>query len=205
MLDLKFPRPSSLAPRPFAGVMTLFKQVTIVGLGLMGGSLGMAIRRRRLAATVVGLSRTSATLRRATQRGAIDVGTTDGRRAVQDAELVVLATPVDVMVPSAVRLARWMRPGSVLTDVGSTKTSVVSELQRRLPRHLACVGAHPLAGSEQRGIEAADARLFDGALCVLTPTSRTDARSLQRVKRLWQSLGARVVMMSPREHDRVLA
>lgn len=185
--------------------MQRFRQVTIVGLGLIGGSLGMAIRRRRLATTVVGLSRKSSTLRRAKQRGAVDAGTTDARRAVQHANLVVLATPVDRMVPTALRLARWMRPGSVLTDVGSTKVSIVRVLERRLRRHVAFVGAHPLAGSEQRGIEAANARLFDAAICVLTPTPRTDPRSLQRVKRLWQGVGCRVVMVSPREHDRVLA
>src|SRR3989338_377922 len=153
--------------------MTLFKQVTIVGLGLMGGSLGLAIRRNRLASTVVGLSSHAATLRRAKARGAINSGTTNAKQAVQDADLVVLATPVDTIVPLALRLTTWMRPGSILTDVGSTKATIVNALERRLPRHVAFVGAHPLAGSEQRGIEAAEAWLFDGAVCVLTPTPHT--------------------------------
>ncbi len=185
--------------------MPLFKRVTIVGLGLIGGSLGMAMQRRRLATTVVGLSRKPATLRRAKARRAIDVGMTDARRAVQDADLVILATPVDRIVPDARRLAHWMRPGSILTDVGSTKAHIVSTLDQRLPQHVAFVGAHPLAGSEQRGIEAAQPRLFEGSLCILTPTTHTDPRSLRRVKRLWSAVAHRVIELSPQQHDRVLA
>ena len=184
---------------------TSFQQVTIVGLGLIGGSLGLALRRRRLAREVIGLSRSQAMVRRAKARRAITWGTTDPKRAVQDAELVVLATPVDTIVPQGKRLARWMRPGSVLTDVGSVKTDIVAALERSLPRGVAFVGAHPIAGSEQRGLEAAEARLFEGAVCLLTTTARTNARALRRVKTLWASLGSEVKTMSPAQHDRLLA
>lgn len=185
--------------------MALFNQVTIVGLGLMGGSLGMAIKRRRLARRVVGLSRHPSTLRRARACGAVDAGTTDLRRAVQDADLVVLATPVGRIVPLARRAARAMRAGSVLTDLGSAKGSIVSRLERALPSRVAWVGGHPLAGSEQHGIEAANADLFDGSVCVLTPTARTPRAALARVSRLWSALGVQVVTMSPSRHDRILA
>ena len=185
--------------------MALFKQVTIVGLGLIGGSLGMAVKRRRIAREVVGLSRHPATLRRAKARRAIDVGTTDPERAVRDADLVILATPVDTIVPYAKRLARSMRPGSVLTDVGSTKARIVTALERSLPKHVAFVGGHPIAGSEQRGIEAAHAALFAGTLCILTPTTRTPRRALERVIRLWKPLTGHVITMSPTQHDRLLA
>jgi prephenate dehydrogenase len=185
--------------------MPLFRQVTIVGLGLIGGSLGMAIRRRRLAARVVGVSRRSATLRQAKARGAIDTGTTDARRAVAEADLVVLATPVDLIVPQAKRLLRWMRPGALLTDAGSTKARVVAALDRRWARGIRFVGAHPLAGSERRGIQAAEPRLFDGSVCILTPTGRTDQRALARLSRFWRAIAGRVMAMSPQEHDRALA
>ena len=127
--------------------MPQFKQVTIVGLGLIGGSLGMAAKRRHLAREVVGLSRSRSTIREAVKRRAIDRGTTDPREAVRNAELVILATPVDAIVPSATRLARLMRPGSILTDVGSTKARLVGALTRSLPNRIAFVGAHPIAGS----------------------------------------------------------
>ena len=183
----------------------LFRQITIVGLGLIGGSLGMALRRRRLARTVVGVSRHPASLRRAKRLGALDRGTPDLARAAAGADVVVLATPVDAIAPFGRRAARSMRPGSVLTDVGSTKAAIVRALERGLPRGVHFVGAHPIAGSERRGIEAADAQLFDGAVCILTPTARTDRRALQAVRRLWAPLAGRVVTMSPDRHDRLLA
>lgn len=185
--------------------MARFGRVVIVGLGLIGGSLGMALRRKRLAREVVGVSRHAATSRRAKQRGAIDLGMSDARRAVRDAELVVLATPVDDIVPTALRLAKAMRPGSVLTDVGSSKGAIVRALEHRLPRHVSFVGAHPLAGSERQGIDAAQASLFEGSICILTKTARTNPRALARVRRLWAPLVERVVVLSPSRHDRRLA
>lgn len=184
---------------------TIFGHVTIVGLGLIGGSLGLALRRRRLASEVVGLSHRLATLRVAKRRGAIDWGTTDPQAAVAGADLVILATPVDLIVPAARRLARFLPTGAVLTDVGSTKARVVRALDCALPPGLAFVGAHPLAGSEQRGIAAARADLFDGSVCILTPTPRTPRPALAAVARLWRPLAGRVIRMSPEAHDRALA
>ena len=185
--------------------MPRFNRVTIVGLGLIGGSLGMAIRRARLARQVIGVSRTPRTLRLAKRRSAIDIGTTQAAEAVRDADLVILATPVETIVPVAKRLARRMRPGSILTDVGSSKGRLVQALERDLPRQVAFVGAHPLAGSERRGLAAARAGLFHGSLCIVTPTARTDPRAVQAVKRLWTPLVDRVLLMSPTRHDRLIA
>jgi prephenate dehydrogenase len=185
--------------------MPLFNRVTIIGLGLIGGSLGMAIRRNRLARTVVGFSRKGATLRRAKARGAIDLGTTSIERAVRDAELVILCSPVDTIIPLAKRIAPLMRDGSILSDVGSTKGHIVAILERALPPGIPFVGAHPLAGSEQRGIKAAKAKLFDGSVCIVTANRRTDPRALGLVSRLWKSLVARVMIMEPQRHDRLLA
>src|SRR3989338_8909322 len=144
--------------------MMRFNQVTIVGLGLIGGSLGMALRRRGGARTVVGVSRRPASWRRAKRLGAIDRGTTDLAHAAAGADVVVLAAPVDAIAPFGRRAARAMRPGSVLTGVGSTKAAIGRALERGLPRGVRFVGAHPVAGSERRGLEAAHPRLFDGAL-----------------------------------------
>jgi len=184
--------------------MAYVKQITIVGLGLIGGSLGLALRRRKLARRVVGLSRSMATVRRAKALGAIDAGTTEGRQAVADSELVVIATPVSRIVPIARRLARWMPQGAIVTDVGSTKSAMVRQLGR-LPRGITFVGGHPLAGSEQRGLAAAHAGLFRDATVIVTPSARTNRRALQTVRQLWRRLGCRVVTMNPQQHDRVLA
>ena len=185
--------------------MAQFKQVTIVGLGLIGGSLGMAIRRRRLARRVVGLSRTMKTARLAKRLGAIDAGTTDAGHAVKDADLVIIATPVGTIVPQAVRLAKLMRPGAILTDVGSTKAGIVAALERALPRRISFVGGHPLAGSEQQGIASAQADLFDHSTCVLTATRKTDRKALGRMRALWRRVAHRAVVLSPDAHDRCLA
>jgi prephenate dehydrogenase len=182
--------------------MAVVRHVTIVGLGLIGGSLGMAIRRHGVAGRVVGVSRKRATLAMATRRGAIDAGSADLASAVAEADLVVLATPVDRIVQDGLAAAAAMRPGAVLTDVGSTKQQIVAGLRRT---GVAFVGAHPLAGSEQRGIAAARPDLFDGAVCVITPTAQTPASAQRLVAGLWRSLGCRVTTMTPAAHDRALA
>ena len=185
--------------------MSKFDRITIVGLGLIGGSLGMAIKRHRLASEVIGYSRKPSTLRMAKRLRAIDTGTTDLRRAVQGTDVVILATPIDAIVSVAKCAAAAMPVGAILTDVGSSKGQIVKALEGALPRRVAFIGGHPLAGSEQRGLEASCADLFDGSLCVLTATSRTNRRALHAVKRLWSSVCGRVVVMSPQRHDRLLA
>jgi prephenate dehydrogenase len=181
------------------------KRVAIIGLGLIGGSLGLAIRRRRAAREVVGFSRRQATVARAKSRGAIDRSAASLRQAVLEADLVVLAGPVDTIVPLGRQAARFMKPGAVLTDVGSTKAAIVRGLGQHLPRGIAFVGGHPIAGSEQQGIDAANAGLFAGAVCMLTPTARTPRAALKRVRALWERIGARVQIVSPAAHDQLLA
>ena len=184
--------------------MALFRRVTIVGLGLIGGSVGMAIRRAKLAHEVVGLSRSASVIRQARRLGAIDRGTLEAAEAVAASDLVILATPVDAIVPTAIRLARLMPPAAILTDVGSTKAQIVRRLDTALAGRVRFVGSHPLAGSECRGIEAAQAGLLAHAACIVTPTSRTDRHALAQVTRLWNRLGMRVVSMDPARHDAVL-
>ena len=184
--------------------MAAVNRVTIIGLGLIGGSLGMAIRKKRLAREVVGFSRKPSTLKAAKRKGAIGSGSTHLRAAVAGADIVVLATPVDLIVPLAKQIALWMKPGSVITDVGSTKAKIVATLDRSLPKHVGFVGGHPIAGSEERGIEAADGALFDGSLCILTPTRKTAAKALKQVADLWKPLVSQVVILGPKEHDRLL-
>ncbi len=165
----------------------------------------MAVRRQRLARYVVGYSRKSRTLRQAQRLGAIDSGSTVLSDAVRDADLVVLATPVHMVVPLAKRLLPLMQRGAILTDVGSTKAEIVASLEARDRASVPFIGTHPLAGSEQRGIDAARADLFNGSLCIVTATPRTDRRALASVRRLWRSLVRRVVLMEPQRHDRLLA
>ena len=185
--------------------MPQINRVTIVGLGLIGGSLGMAVRRGRVARLVVGVSRRAGTAARAKSRGAIDRASGSLAGAVRDADVVVLAVPVGAVVPSVRRMRRSLRRGTLLMDVGSTKAQIVRGIERILPAGVDYVGAHPIAGSERRGIEAAEAGLFKGAVCVLTPGRRTSRAALGRARTFWTALGMQVLVMSPARHDRLLA
>lgn len=185
--------------------MARLQRVTIVGLGLIGGSLGLALTRARAAREIVGLSRHRATGRHAVRRGAIDRGTTDPDRAVADADIVVLATPVSTIVHLAKRLAPLMPRGAIITDVGSAKGAIVQALERSLPAGISFVGAHPLAGSEQQGLAAAHRDLFHDSCCIVTRTRRTDHRALHMVSRMWEQVGACVCVMAPARHDHLLA
>lgn len=180
----------------------LFRQISIIGLGLMGGSLGMALRKGRVARRVIGFSRHESTLRRAKARGAIDDGDTElCPDWLGESDLVVIATP-PLTVPKIARDIARICPGRLLlTDVASTKSLVVREVEKVLPPRMKFVGGHPMAGSEQSGVEAADAKLFRNVLCLLTPTARTDRKAVARVASLWRGVGCRVRTLSPGQHD----
>ncbi len=135
----------------------------------------------------------------------VSEATTDLATAANLADLVVVCTPVDRIVADVRKAAAACRPGTVITDVGSTKGKIVRELARGLPKGVHFVGGHPLAGSERSGFEAAHAALFDDRVVVLTPTPRCDARTTERLARWWRALGAKVLEMSPGPHDKLLA
>jgi prephenate dehydrogenase len=184
------------------------KKLAIIGLGLMGGSLGLAARRRRVATQVHGYARRPANRRQAVARGAVDRAWARPEDAVRDADVVVLCLPV-LEIPRFLRKCRpFLKRGCVVTDVGSTKAEVVRECRSILSGSRAVfVGSHPIAGSEQNGIEAARADLYRGAVTVVTPVTRTAAerRAAAVIEKLWKGVGARVIRLSPAEHDRLIA
>ncbi len=180
-------------------------QLTIVGVGLIGASLGLAARRLGLARRVVGLGRSAASLELAKSLGAIDEGCVESRAAVADADLVVVCTPVDLIAPQVLELANHCKPGTRFTDAGSTKALIVKTIEASLPAHVHFVGGHPLAGSEKKGPEHADANLYRSRWTVLTPTPRTHPDALAQVRTFWEALGSHVRLMSPEAHDEALA
>ncbi len=182
-----------------------FRTVSIVGVGLIGGSVGLALRQRRLANKVVGIGRRMSSLEKALEAGAVDEVTLEVEEGVREAELAVLATPVGVMERLAGRVASGMPRGGLLTDVGSTKGLLAQQLQRAVGGSLYYVGSHPMAGSEKRGVEQARGDLFDGALCFVTPTEHSPRQAITAVRELWEALGARVRLLTPAEHDRIMA
>jgi prephenate dehydrogenase len=179
--------------------------VAIVGVGLIGGSIGLALRSRGLAARVVGVGRDLKTLQQAQDRGIIDQATTDLEAGVAEAEVVVVCTPVSRIPHDVRRAAQAVPAGSLVTDTGSTKRRIVETIEAHLAASDVFVGAHPIAGSERAGAVHARAGLLHDRVCVLTPTPRTSAARLQRARDFWAGLGCRMLEMSPAEHDEVLA
>ena len=185
--------------------MTPWNQVTIIGVGLVGGSLGLALKKRGLARRVVGVGHREPSLQAARDCGAADEISLDPRAGVAGSDLVVLATPVGKFAEILQRAVPALEPGAVVIDVGSTKREVVASLEPLVRAPSAFVGCHPIAGSEQRGIVHARDDLFEGATCVVTPTDRTPAETLKRVVATWEGVGMVVRTLSPEVHDRLLA
>lgn len=176
----------------------MLRKLTILGPGLLGGSIGLAARHHKLAGRISIWARRPEAADEALKIGAADEATGDLRRAVADAELVVLAVPIGAM-PA---LAKQLPPECIVTDVGSVKYPVVTALSEILHKF---VGAHPMAGSEQSGIETARRDLFEGAVCIVTPREDTDKAVLQTVHDFWKALGCNVRTLSPEAHDEIVA
>jgi prephenate dehydrogenase len=175
-------------------------------VGLLGGSLGLAARQRRLAGEVVGFVRREASRAECRSSGAVDVATLDLAAAVRDADLVVLCTPIGQMRDLATGLAPLLSRDAVVTDVGSVKAGVVRELEPLFARAgVVFVGSHPMAGAEKMGVAHARADLFHGAACVVTPTPDSDAGAVAKVEALWQGVGGRVMRLPPEQHDQLVA
>jgi prephenate dehydrogenase len=183
----------------------LFARMTIAGVGLIGGSLGAAVRAAGLAGEVVGFGRSEANLRLALERGLVDRVARDPAAAAGGADAIVLAAPVGACAPLAAAFRPHAGAGTLLTDVGSVKGTVVEELESAWAGVGPVVGAHPIAGSEASGAAAARADLFRGRRCILTPTPATERGALARVRALWEGVGAGVEEMPPSVHDELLA
>lgn len=186
-------------------VMKHFNTIAIVGVGLIGGSVGLAVRRRGLADCVVGIGRRQSSLRIARQAGAVTTTTIDLAKGVAEAELVIVCTPVGRIVEDVRTAAEHAPAGTLITDVGSTKAQIVGALDEGLPRGCRFLGGHPLAGGEKTGPSHARADLFEGKVTILTPTKNTRAEDFDTLEKFWNALGAVVVQMSPEEHDQALA
>jgi prephenate dehydrogenase len=179
----------------------MLDRVAIVGLGLIGGSMGLALHKTRAAQQITGYDLGRGVSDRARRIGAIDQAYDSLADAVRGAELVVLATPVGAMRALLQNLSTALSPGTVVTDVASTKAQVISWAEEFLPTSVSFVGGHPMTGKELSGVEAADANLFQNRVYCLTPTARTRPAAVNKVSSLVETLGARVRFLEPVEHD----
>ena len=185
------------------------RNITILGVGLIGGSLGLALKAKDFRGEITGLGRRMQTLDIALERGAVDNATTDFQAGIYDADLVVVGTPVDLIPEMVQRIAEIrtsdLRP-LLITDVGSIKDQIVQEIDNFLDvPNLHFVGSHPMAGSEKTSVAAAHVDLFDGARCIVTPTDNTHPQALKLVTDLWQFVDTQVCYLSPADHDLLIA
>jgi prephenate dehydrogenase len=178
--------------------------IAIIGVGLIGGSIAAAVKRRHIARTVVGIGRNESRLRAARDAGLIDSFSTT-LEPVRDARLVIVCTPVDRIATDVLAAAELLQAGGEITDAGSIKVLICRDVESAgLPEGIRFVGAHPLAGSHESGWEHADAELFQDRVCVVTPLT-ADETSGTSIPQFWEQLGMRMVVMSPEAHDRAVA
>lgn len=183
----------------------MFDKIALIGIGLIGGSIALEARKRRLARTIVAATRSAETAATANRLKLADHCGTDLAAAVKDADLVIVCTPVGACGPAAKAIAPALKPGAIVSDVGSVKQTVIADMAPHLPKNVHFVPAHPVAGTEHSGPEAAIYDLFQGRWCILTPLPDSDPEAVDRLDAFWKALGSNVNRLDPANHDRVLA
>ena len=181
------------------------KKITIIGLGLIGGSIGLALKRAGNTAQLIGVARSQKTLDIALERNLVERVEIDIVKSVEGADLIILATPLSSFKKIILEVSHNLKPGCIVTDTGSSKLKVIEELSNVIPMGVSFIPGHPIAGTELSGPEAGFAELFDDRWCVLTPTEDTNKDALNSIRLFWEELGSKVEIMNPEHHDRVLA
>jgi cyclohexadieny/prephenate dehydrogenase len=182
-----------------------FDRIALIGIGLIGSSLAYDIRRLGLAREIVVATRSPDTLKRAEELGLGDRYTTSSKDAVKDADLVIVSVPVGASESVAKEISGSLKPGAVVTDVGSTKASVIAQMLPHMPADVHFIPGHPLAGTEKSGPDAGFPGLFEGRWCIFSPVADTDETALKRLRSFWEALGSKVDEMDAEHHDKVLA
>ena len=182
-----------------------FEKVCIIGLGLIGGSIGLAIKRSNISNQITGYARSNSTLERAIELGLVDSVKDNLKDAVNNSDLVILATPLSTFRELVEEMSPFLKKGCIITDTGSAKLTVIEDLKDILPNGVEFVPGHPIAGTEESGPDAGFAELFDNRWCILTPTEDNSSNAVDLVKGFWESIGSKVEIMDPMHHDKVLA
>jgi len=183
----------------------MFNRITILGVGLLGASFAMALKKNGLCSTITGCGRNRENLQKAIERKIIDSFEQDPAAACRDADLIMLSAPVGSFPGLAKAISPALKKGAILTDVGSVKGALVREIETLLPKDVHYIGGHPIAGSERSGIDSADDELFRDARCIITPTENSDPAALKKIQLLWKAIGSEIIILTPEEHDRIYA
>jgi prephenate dehydrogenase len=182
-----------------------FNRVCVAGVGLIGGSMALAMKRQKIAGRIVGVGRGEQNLKDAVRLGIIDSWTHEVREGVAGADLVILATPMSAMKELVRECRGGFKKGAILTEVGSTKKKMIDEVLPYIQPGVDFIPAHPIAGKEKSGAKYSDPEIFQGRWCIIVPTKKSSKAGVEKIRRLWTALGARVELMTALEHDRLLA
>ncbi len=182
-----------------------FNKVTILGVGLIGASFALGLKKNNLCKHIVGYGRREGNLKKAKKMKIIDSFELDAAKACIGSDLIMFSLPVGSFIGAAKKISGSLKKGAIVTDAGSVKGTLVKGMELLMPEGVCFVGGHPIAGSNRAGIDTASADLFSGAKCILTPTKKTDKKALTKIDGLWKALGAKTIALSPDEHDRIYA
>jgi len=181
-----------------------FKKITIIGVGLIGGSLGLALKENRPKFKIIGVDRKEV-IKKALSRGAIDEGTVNLEEGIKEADVVILATPVKTILDLLPQINPFLKKGCLVTDTGSTKQQIVKRANKVLSKDIHFIGGHPMAGSEKCGIESASPCLFHNKTYILTPSPKSNLRALEKISLLIKMIDAKELILDPLEHDRIVS
>lgn len=181
-----------------------FKKITIIGVGLIGGSLGLALKEKHLNFKIVGIDKQEI-IEKAIARGAIDEGTVNLEEGIKEADIIIIATPVKTILNILTQINPFLKKGCLVTDTGSTKKQIVQKANKILSKDIFFIGGHPMAGSEECGIESADPYLFHNKTYILTPALKSNLRALKKLSLLIKMIGAKKLILDPLEHDRIVS
>ena len=184
---------------------TDFKHIAIIGVGLIGGSFALALKKQGFKGKITGMGRNKKKLIKAKKLGIVDNYTTEYSKGIKDADLILLAVPVGQFETIVRNIRHNIKEGTTVTDVGSVKAQIVKKLEPLMPEGVHFVGAHPIAGKECSGVNCASADLYENARCIITPSQNTNKNALRKIIRLWKTVGAKTTLMEPEEHDVIFA
>ncbi|MEW6107873.1 MAG: prephenate dehydrogenase/arogenate dehydrogenase family protein [Nitrospirota bacterium] len=182
-----------------------FNKITILGVGLIGASFALAVKKNGLCGEIVGFGRNTENLIRAKERGIIDSFALSASDACRDSDLIMFATPVGAFLDLARQARSSLKKGAIVTDAGSVKGNLVYEMEKLMPADVHYIGGHPISGSDRSGMDSSNAELFTNSKCIITPTENSDPVVLKIIVDLWMILGSKVIKMDPEKHDRIYA
>ena len=181
-----------------------FNKITIIGVGLIGGSLGLALKEKKPNFKIIGIDKQKI-IKKAIARGAIDEGTVNLEEGIKEADIIIIATPVKTILDILTQIAPFLKKGCLVTDTGSIKQKIVQKANKTLFKDVFFIGGHPMAGSEKYGIESADPYLFHNKTYILTPTHKNNLGALEKISSLIKVIGAKRLILDPLEHDKIVS